>query len=183
MRRALCCLLLAVGLAGCGGSSASPTATPAASPTNTKATAAPAPAPTATPVHLSGDYATFLSTLCRAFVRRDANAVANLLPHYEYNDGVRYGHLGDGEGSTGDPSILSTWLASSHVRCRLITPDVAGHGTLLAGTWSNAPGRWALIEADIYNGHDWRINDFTFGRRAELYAAMQTSHPIVRYHG
>jgi hypothetical protein len=139
--------------------------------------------PTSTPVHATPAFTAFLSTLCRALAGHDATAVGNLLPHYQYNNGVRYGVLGDGEGTTGDPSILTTWLAQSHVRCVLDTPDVAGHGTVLAGGWVGTPGPWALIEADVYNGSDWRINDFTFGNRAALYTAMQTSHPILPYHG
>jgi hypothetical protein len=67
------------------------------------------------------------------------------------------------------------------VRCQDYTPDIAGHGTLLTSGWSQQGG-WSLIELDTYGGA-WKINDFTFGDRAALYRAMQTSQPIVQFRG
>jgi len=100
--------------------------------------------------------------------------------NYQYNTGVRYGNLGDGEGQSADPSILSTWLGSAVISCRYYTPDVAGHGTLLTSGWRLAGG-WGLIEMDNLDG-TWKINDFTFGTSSALYYAMHTSHPILAYH-
>ena len=113
----------------------------------------------------------------------DSSALRNDLPYYQYNSGLRYGMLGDGEGRTGDPALLTAWLAGGNVRCRLITRDIAGHGTVLAGGWTAAPGPWSLIEMDTYNG-TWKVNDFTFGNHSDLYAAMQTtSAPLEVYRG
>jgi hypothetical protein len=142
------------------------------------ATARSVPSPTAV---VGRPFATFLSLICRAFSSRDAGTVINSLPYYQYNSGLRYGMLGDGEGHTADPSLMRSWLAGSNVRCVAFTPGVAGHGTVLTSGWK-VPAIWSLVELDIFNGH-WKINDFTFGTRAALYASMQTARPILPYHG
>jgi hypothetical protein len=110
---------------------------------------------------------------------RDAGTVINQLPYYQYNSGLRYGMLGDGEGETGDPSLMRTWLSRSGVQCKYFTPDVAGHGTVLTRGWAQ-PGGWGLIEMDTFNGH-WKINDFTFGGGPALYHAMRVAGPILAY--
>ncbi|GAC1445531.1 MAG: hypothetical protein NVSMB52_06910 [Chloroflexota bacterium] len=102
-----------------------------------------------------------------------------LLPYYQYNSGVRYGRLGDGEGQTGDPALIGTWLAGTSIKCVLFTGDVAGHGTVLTSGWAQ-PGGWNLIEMDTFNGV-WKINDFTFGDRSALYQAMQATRPVLKY--
>jgi hypothetical protein len=187
-------------LAACGSSNASlPSTTPtrpaqptaaATHPATPRATAATRPHPGSSPVTspatpvvvaASNPYLAFLTATCRALAAGDAATITNELPYYQYNSGVRYGFLGDGEGQTGDPSLLGTWLQGGSVRCQYYTPDSAGHGTLLTSGWTR-PGGWALIELDTYGGA-WKINDFTFGGRSALYQAMQTSHPIVQYHG
>ncbi len=211
MRRSATLMLLALVITGCGTSAASsPTSTPAALATATarpqqlpsdtgpvpkssatagptgKATAVvrqptavpPKPVPT---VAVSRDYASFTATICHSFGTHDANTIINALPYFQYNSGLRYGIMGDGEGQTADPTLLRTWLASAKVSCNYITRDVAGHGTLLASGWTQ-PGGWSLIELDTYGGH-WKINDFTFGDRATLYNAMQTGGPIVPFRG
>jgi hypothetical protein len=114
-------------------------------------------------------------------VRSDATAVINSLMYYQYNSGLRYGTLGDGEGQTGDPSLIRTWLSSRHVHCRYFTPDAAGHGTVLTEGWP-APGSWSLIEFDTIQGR-WKINDFTFGQSGALYRAERVAGPILPYHG
>jgi hypothetical protein len=183
--------LLAVALAGCGlggsNKSASPTSTPLPTPPPT-VTAAPqatkAARPTAGPtstVAVSANYSGFIHRFCQALKQKDTNTLSSLLPYYQYNSGLRYGMLGDGEGETGDPSLFSTWLQNANVRCDYFTPDVAGHGTVLASGWI-IPGPWSLIDMDIFNGA-WKINDFTFGNRAALMRAMHTSHPILAYRG
>jgi hypothetical protein len=144
------------------------------------ATTAPAPAPTAT-VTVSPAYRSFLSSLCRAFSRGDASAIINSLMYYQYNSGLRYGNLGDGEGQTGETSLMQTWLSGRHVSCRFFTPDDAGHGTVLTAGW-DTPGPWSLIELDTVQGH-WKINDFTFGRQGALYRAMRVAGVILPYHG
>lgn len=211
VRRSATLMLLALVITGCGTSAASsPTSTPAALATATarpqqlpsdtgpvpkssatagptgKATAVvrqptavpPKPVPT---VAVSRDYASFTATICHSFGTRDANTIINALPYFQYNSGLRYGTMGDGEGQTADPTLLRTWLASAKVTCNFITRDVAGHGTLLASGWTQ-PGGWSLVELDTYGGH-WKINDFTFGDRATLYNAMQTGGPIVPFRG
>ena len=145
-----------------------------------KATRVPTAAPTPV-VTVGSSYAAFIDASCHAFAAGDTNTISNELPYYQYNSGLRYGTLGDGEGQTGDPSLLGTWLQGGTVRCQYFTPDVAGHGTLLTSGWQQ-PGGWSLIELDTFNGA-WKINDFTFGDCASLYRAMQTSQPIVTYHG
>jgi hypothetical protein len=121
--------------------------------------------------------------MCNALAHRDATTLRNELPYYQYNSGLRYGTLTDGEGTGGDPALFSAWLSGGNVRCALVTPDSAGHGTALTGVWGGAPGPWGLIEMDTYNGA-WKINDFTFGTRAELVAAMKNaSEPVVVYRG
>jgi len=173
LRRVPALILLAC-VAGCGSSATPPpsptarvavaaTATPRAAPSQTAAPAASAP------------YRAFLSTLCTAFATRDATAVQGALPYYQYNNGVRYGWLGDGEGQTADPSILTSWLNQGTIRCKDFTPDMDGHGTLLAAGWP-LRGGWNLIEMDTYGGV-WKINDFTFGDQPTLFAAMQQAYP------
>lgn len=153
-----------------------PTATP-----RPAATQAPPLLPPTPRVVATRAYSTFVSSLCHALAARDSTTVINLLPYYQYNSGVRYGRLGDGEGQTGDPSLVGTWLAPARVRCQFYSPDIAGHGTILTRGWTE-PGGWALIEADTFNG-SWKINDFTFGDHRALFGAMQTSRPILTYRG
>jgi len=203
VRRLATLMLLALVITGCGSSMASsPTATPPASATPTarpqplasatsvrpkgsttavvrQATAVP-PKPVPT-VAVSNDYASFTATICHSFAAHDATTIINSLPYFQYNSGLRYGTMGDGEGQTADPALVHTWLASAKVTCNFFTRDVAGHGTLLASGWTQ-PGGWALLDLDTYGGH-WKINDFTFGDRATLYNAMQTGGPIVPFRG
>ncbi|MBV9279828.1 MAG: hypothetical protein JOZ41_07085 [Chloroflexi bacterium] len=185
MRR-LALPLLAVALTACGSQSTPPppprtvTSTPTTRPVPpTRPPPTPVPTPTVT---VSKSFAAFRDRLCGAFARNDASAAINLLPYYQYNDGVRYGYLGDGEGQSGDPNLLRTWLAGTRVRCLFFTPDVAGHALLLTNGWPLPHGSWNLIEADTFNG-TWKINDFTFGTRAALYRAMQVMQPILPYRG
>jgi len=135
--------------------------------------------PTGTP-RVSRGYAVFVHHLCRSLAAADAAAIRSLLPYYQYNSGVRFGTFGGGEGETGDPAIISSWLAGGRVRCRSYTRDIAGHGTLLAGGW-NVSGGWALLDLDTFGGV-WKVNDFTFGRFHVLFHAMRTFHSVLRYH-
>src|SRR5579872_6109662 len=114
-------------LAGCG-ANAQPAATPAPTSTATApavtATASPRPTPQVTPTPAaSSSFRALLATLCGAFANRDATTVQAALPYYQYNSGVRYGWLGDGEGQTADPSILQTWLGQGNVNCRYLTTE------------------------------------------------------------
>lgn len=183
MRRIAPVLIVACSLVGCGLQKSAPAPTPTArslaAPTAPAATAPPKPAATVV-AHPSPDYMSFLGRLCTAFRQRDAGTVINSLAYFEYNSGLRYGFLGDGEGQTGDPNLLRGWLAVDRVRCAYYTPDVAGHGLLLTRGWKEPGGRWSVIELDTFNGH-WKINDFTFGRRASMWRAMQVAQPVVRY--
>lgn len=181
MGRAIILIVIALAVTGCASSNATkPTGGPAG-PTATAAKAAATPTATLAPVvAVSSSYRSFVGSLCGAFRRRDAGAVSSMLMRYEYNSGLRYGNFGDGEGQTGDPSLLNTWLANSNVRCRYFTPDVVGHGTLLTQGWDQTGG-WGLIEMDVING-DWKINDFTFGSYSTLWWAMHSAHPILTYH-
>lgn len=174
--------LLIFVLAGCSSLAGSTTATPTptTAPPAAAATRGPGPAPTPT-VTIGRPYGTFLHTLCSAFAARNAGTVINLLPYFAYNSGLRYGMLGDGEGQTGDPSLMRSWLAQAHPHCVSFTPGYNAHGTVLTVGWQ-APGPVALLDLDIFNGH-WKINDFTFGSRAALSTAMRTSFPIVAYKG
>jgi hypothetical protein len=168
-------LLTFVGLAGCGGSGAQSLPSPTARlAQTTPSPSVPVPHTTATPA-ASAEFKAFVSTLCNAFTARDASTVSSSLPYYQYNSGVRYGWLGDGEGQTADPSILQTWLAPGTVRCRYFTPDLRGHGTLLTDGWP-LRGGWSLVEMDTYGGA-WKINDFTFGGHAALWQAIQQAYP------
>ena len=101
--------------------------------------------------------------------------------YYQYNSGLRWGMLGDGEGHTDDPSLLNTWLASARPRCLSYSAGTAGHGAVLTSGWSQ-PGPWSIVEMDIINGH-WKINDFTFGTQQELERAMQVVKPTLPYRG
>jgi hypothetical protein len=110
----------------------------------------------------------------------DAATVTAHLMHYQYNSGLRWGMLGDGEGTTSDPSVMSTWLSASHPRCQSYSPNIAGHGTLLTSGWSS-PGPWSLLDLDLLNGQ-WTINDFTFGPRDRVARAMhQVNRPVLAY--
>lgn len=180
-------LVLVLCLSGCGvlGAGSSPTVTPTSTPLppTPAPTQTPTPAKpraTATPV-IGRDYASFVDSLCRAFARRDVNTVIGALPYYQYNSGLRYGYLGDGEGQTADPSLARIWLTSGRVRCEYFTPDASGHGVVLTRGWAVPRGPWSLVEMDIFGGH-WKINDFTFGSQGSLYRAMaSTSRPILRF--
>lgn len=178
---------LLVGLAGCGTSGSTPSSS--RTPVHTIAVRATAAStrhmsvPTATPQprRATNQYVEFVHALCHSLVNRDAGAVTNDLPYYQYNTGLRYGMLGDGEGQTADPSVLASWLGTSKVQCKSYSTDIAGHGTILTVGWTN-PGPSGLIETDLFNGA-WKINDFTFGPSGQLYRAMQTSGPILAYRG
>ena len=185
MRISLLLGFLAVLVVGCGSQSSSPPATPtqpALTPTPTPRPPTPAPATPRPTVVISRSYAAFLETVCHALARQNANTLINALPYYQYNSGLRYGWYGDGEGQTGDPSLMRTWLSGTHVTCHSFTPGSGGHGTLLTSGWDLQNGRWSLLDLDTYGGQ-WKINDFTFGDRRTLMAAMQVNHPIVQYHG
>jgi hypothetical protein len=124
----------------------------------------------------------FLRTLCGAMGAGNAATLTAHLMHYQYNSGLRWGMLGDGEGQTSDPSTMSTWLSGSHVRCRAFSPNVAGHGTLLTSGWAR-PGPWGLLDLDLLNGQ-WVINDFTFSTGPALARAMHgVAKPVITYRG
>jgi hypothetical protein len=182
LHRCLALGVLLVALAGCGSGNSSPppTLTPTAVKVAVIPTSTTAPAPTATAT-VSPAYRSFLNSICAAFGRSDAGAIINSLMYYQYNSGLRYGTLGDGEGQTGDPSLMRTWLSGRRVQCRYFTPDSAGHGTVLTAGWQS-PGRWSLIELDTVQGH-WKINDFTFGNQGSLFRAMRVAGIILPYHG
>jgi hypothetical protein len=186
--RSLVPLALGLLLAGCGSSSTAPP--PTATPRSVPATAAPggnptgtvpSAAPTAT-ITVSRTYSAFVTSLCHDLATKNADGVIKALPYYQYNSGLRWGMMGDGEGSTSDPSLMRTWLASSHIQCTFFTPDEAGHGTVLATGWRQ-PASSALAELDIYPDGHWKINDFTFGKKAVLYTAMQTAGTPLRFQG
>jgi hypothetical protein len=73
-------------------------------------------------------------------------------------------------------------VSGRQVRCRSFTPGSAGHGTLLTSGWGLPNGYWSLIDLDKF-GSVWKFNDFTFGTRQSLVAAMQINRPILAYHG
>lgn len=186
MRRMFAVALLGVALAGCSSSAAPAAPTPTGAPvkTGTPAAIPSSPATAAahpTPVHINAGFASTIGTLCTAFARRDSATVTSALPYFQYNSGLRYGSLGDGEGQNGDPSLMATWLANSHVQCKLQSSGAYGHGTVLATGWS-LPGGTALVELDTYSGR-WKINDFTFGPYGALVRALHTAGPIARFKG
>lgn len=173
-------------IAGCGSSSAPTAPTPTGVAVGSAATGTASPVrATRTPrpvsVAIDRGFARMVRSLCAAFARKDSAAVTRDLPYYQYNSGLRYGMLGDGEGQTGDPSLMTTWLAHSSVHCVLQSSGSHGHGTVLATGWPLKGGS-ALIELDTYSGQ-WKINDFTFGPYGALYRALQTVRPILRYAG
>lgn len=167
---------LAVAVSGC---SVMGSSRPSPSPTARVVARGPTPKPAATAVRVDPGYAAFLHTICRAFTTGDAATVINSLPYYQYNSGLRYGMLGDGEGQTGDPGLLHAWMAGGGVRCRYFTPSDGAHGTVLTSGWK-APAAWSLLEIDSFSGK-WKINDFTFGDRNSLYGVMHTAVPILPY--
>lgn len=111
----------------------------------------------------------------------DSKKLADSLMYYQYNSGLRWGMLGDGEGQTADPSLLGTWLAQARPRCISLSSGVAGHGSVLTSGWRE-PGPWSIIEMDVVGG-GWKINDFTFGSHGALAQAMQVGQPLLPYHG
>jgi hypothetical protein len=178
--------VLGLSVAGCGSTSAptSPTSTSLTTrhgATGTTSSTQVARTPRPISVAVDPGFAGAVRTLCAEFGRKDSSAVTRDLPYYQYNSGLRYGMLGDGEGQTGDPSLMATWLAKSSVRCVLQSSGSHGHGTVLATGWPLRGGS-ALIELDTYSGQ-WKINDFTFGPYGALYRALQTVRPVVRYAG
>ncbi len=187
--------LLAIALAGCGGGNptaggSTATSTPApsntpippakATPVTRRTSVSPPAQPTPTVVVNAG-YLAFVNSICRALSSHDTSSLTSDLPYYQYNTGLRYGMLGDGEGQTGDPSLFTTWLQGANVRCVKYTADIAGHGVLLTRGWSQ-PAPWSLVELDTFNG-TWKINDFTFGGEVALSDALKTTQPVLRYRG
>jgi hypothetical protein len=164
---------VAVLMAGCGSPSATPTAVP---PTPVRSVSpipsTPAPSPT---VAVSPAYLSFVRSICAAMRSGNAGGVTSHLMHYQYNSGLRWGTLGDGEGTTSDPSTLATWLSGSHVSCKSFSPNIGGHGTLLTSGWAR-PAPAALLDLDLLNGQ-WVINDFTFGSPNVM---AQTMHSVTR---
>lgn len=137
--------------------------------------------PTPTPKPIVGKpYAFFLGRVCHALATGNADTIISLLPYYQYNNGLRYGIPGSGEGQTADPTIMRTWLASARPHCVSYTPGILGHGAVLTAGWKK-PASSSLIELDMFN-QIWKINDFTFGNRAYLEQAIHSSGPVVRYH-
>lgn len=178
--------IIALAIAGCGSSSNGP-ATPHATPTSPGPSSTPSETNpsgiTATPTYTVGKpYARFVASLCHDFATKNANGIISVLPYFQYNNGLRWGKMGDGEGTTSDPSQMKAWLASSNVHCTYFTPGQNGHGTVLATGWAQ-PGPSALAELDIYPDGHWKINDFTFGNQQVLYNAMQTAGPPLRFRG
>jgi hypothetical protein len=177
--------LLGLALSGCSSSASpshpTPTTTSPTAATQTVSPTQTAPGPRPTLVTVDPTFAQAVRTICAAFAHRDASVVTGALPYYQYNSGLRYGMLGDGEGQTGDPSLMASWLAHSRIRCTLESSGSHGHGTVLATGWPQRGGA-ALVELDTYAGH-WKINDFTFGPYGALYRAMQTARPLLRYTG
>lgn len=187
MRSLFVGLVLAVVLVGCSTplSSMKPTPTRVAA-VDPQPTSGPALHPTATSnylIHVSATpaYRAFLASVCQAFVSRDVPALQGFLPNYQYDTGLRYGSLGDGEGQTGSPSLFGSWLAGAKVTCVAYTPDLAGHATILTSGWKRAGGS-ALIDVDTFNGA-WKFNDFTFGTEPALRTAMNGAVPAIRYQG
>lgn len=179
--RSVAALLLVALLGGCAASaSSSATPTPASHPTPVRTSAVHVPSPTATVV-VGKPFASFLHIVCGALASGNATAIIDLLPYYQYNSGLRYGTLGGGEGQTGDPSLMRTWLASARPHCITFTPGIMGHGTVLTVGWKT-PAPASIIELDMFNGH-WKVNDFTFAGRPALEQAMNTSSPVLPYHG
>ncbi|MGH2449367.1 MAG: hypothetical protein ACRDFS_12295 [Chloroflexota bacterium] len=183
MRGWLFVLAMAIAVSGCA-SSAQPQATSTPAPKATRSSK-PAVKPTPNPTYLVGKpYAAFASKICGAFKSGNAGTIIAELPYYQYNSGLRYGHMGDGLGQTGDPSLMHTWLSGAHVKCRYFTPGIQGHGVILTSGWNHSGwtmGGWSLVEADLYSGK-WKINDFTFGAQQRLYQALHTAGPILPYH-
>lgn len=177
--RLVAALLLAILLAGCA-TTASSTSTPTPTSLSTVAPTQTVPVPSPTPTVVVGKrYASFLHIVCSALASGNAKQIIDLLPYYQYNSGLRYGTLNGGEGQTGSPSLMDTWLASARPHCVSFTPGVMGHGTVLTVGWKT-PAPASIVEFDMFNGH-WKVNDFTFATRAALERAMHVSSPILRY--
>ncbi|HZU13627.1 MAG TPA: hypothetical protein VFB58_12375 [Chloroflexota bacterium] len=176
-------LTLVVALAGCSGSaSSSPTPVP-----TRVASVRSTPTPHPTAIALDARYLAFVHRVCTDLAARNAAAVAALLMRYQYNSGLRWGLIGDGEGHTTSPSVLGTWLAHSRVRCISLTPDNVGHGAVLTSGWSLPSGSvvtqtaqpsWAIVEFDMIGGA-WKINDWTFGSPTILQQAIHVNTPAV----
>jgi hypothetical protein len=171
-------------LSGCalGQSASAPTPTPrSAAAVQKTATVRPTAGPRPTAIHVGKPYSAFLHMICRAFAAGNQGAITGSLMNYQYNTGLRYGVIGDGEGRSADPSLMGTWLAGSHVQCVSFSPGFNSHGAVLTRGWKQ-PAPWSLVELDLLNGH-WKINDFTFGRRTAMLWAMQSAKPVLTYHG
>ena len=169
--------LALVALCGCSSQqSAQPTATTIVPTTRPTTAPTPSSSPTAS---VDRTFLASVRALCSALSTGDAGAVANSLMHYQYNSGLRWGTLGDGEGQTSDPSLLSTWLAQARPRCVSLTTGNGGYGAVLTRGWSQ-PGPAAIIEMDVIDGK-WKINDFTFGSEASMARAMQVHAPVLPY--
>lgn len=177
--------LSCVVLTGCA-ATAAPAVTPVptrgatAAPAVTRvATARPTAPPTARPATIALDprYLAFVGRVCSALAARNAPAVSSVLMNYQYNTGLRWGMMGDGEGQSSSPGLLGTWLQGSQVHCVSVTTDSAGHGAVLTSGWSQ-PAASAIIEFDRLNGA-WKINDFTFGTPAILGQAIHVNTAAV----
>lgn len=171
--------LLFVALAGCSGQESAGAPTP--TPRTPTVAAGTTPGRVALSVTVGKPFARFLATICHALSAGNARTIIGSLPYFQYNSGLYFGTLGSGEGQTANPNLMRTWLSGSQVRCRYFSPGIEGHGSVLTSGWKQ-PAPWSLIEMDLFNGH-WKLNDFTFGGRRGLWAAMQADRPVLAYHG
>lgn len=186
MRHLLPLVMTAVLVVGCSSTHTSSSSTASPTPTGAAPTATTAPPPRSTPrptavPHPDKGFASFVQSLCGNLASGNSSGITGVLMYYQYNTGLRWGMMGDGEGHTDNPSVMSTWLASAHPRCVSFSTGAAGHGAVLTSGWSR-PAPWSIVEADVING-GWKINDFTFGSHQQLAQAMQVVAPTLAFHG
>jgi hypothetical protein len=174
----LACILGALIIGGKLGLATSTPHKPLATPTPT---VQPVSTQTVPPKHhqrvvLSADFVSFVDNVCREFAAGRSGQIANNLMYYQYNTEAYYGPFDLSGGQFALPSNISSWMGT-RVRCVRLAEPYAGHGVLATRGW-NQTGGWGILDLDIAPGRSqWRINDFTFGSRAQVMGAFFANDP------
>jgi hypothetical protein len=177
-------IAMAVTIAGCGKSATQVSRfSPPINVTPPTAHATPAPShPRYVRIKLTPAYKSFISSVCAALRKRDAQSVSNSLEYTAANTGLYYGTFNKSEGTMAMDVLgtLNDWFNGSKPTCFKFAPSQADHGVVATNGWGH-DGGWAVLDLDKLNGA-WKVDDFTFGNRGSvMHALYSTSPEVVSY--